>query len=121
MKNILWCIVSLTMMITLVAPSVAYADGEEGIVDAIAELGKKIVDIIIGIAAVVMAVGIAYKMTWGEFEVAVGNPYGLSRSWTAVAGIVICFIVAALTILFANTIIDLISAHIPSEGIHIPG
>lgn len=127
-KAALWIAWGLVVISLLVAPTIVYADGdddddggeEEGIVTALAELGKKIVDIIIGIAAILVAVGIAAKMAQGEFSVAVGNPYGLSRAWTGVAGIVVAFIVAALSILVANTTIDLITPHIPGGGIHIP-
>ena len=109
------------LLVLLTLSIAAYADEEGGgIVDAIAALGKKVVDIIIGIAAVVAAVVVAYRAAWGEFEIGTGNPYGLSRTWTAIAGVLICFVVAALAILIVNNFVDMISGYIPTEGIHIP-
>jgi len=101
-------ILALTLILCTAPP--AFADE---LPNRLAIIAKHIVDSLIGIAAVVMAVGIAYKALKGQLQIALGSPYALSQTWTAIAGIIICFIIAAFTVKIANLIIDLITSYAP--------
>jgi len=100
----------------------AYADGDEsgGIVGALQNLTRQFITTAIAIAALLLAIGIVTNFIGGQFLVTVGQPYGLSGTWVKIAGVVICFVGAALTITIANTIIDAVNAHISTGDIHIP-
>jgi len=78
-----------------------------------------VIDILIGIAAILMAVGIATGFVGGQFMVTVGQPYGLSAAWVKVIAVVILGIGAMLTIVLVNTIIDIIGSLIPPTVIPI--
>ena len=89
------------------------------IVDALRQIAQVVIDILIGIAAILMAVGIATGFVGGQFMVTVGQPYGLSAAWVKVIAVVILGIGAMLTIVLVNTIIDIIGSLIPPTVIPI--
>jgi len=89
------------------------------IVDALRQIAQVVIDILIGIAAILMAVGIATGFVGGQFMVTVGQPYGLSAAWVKVVAVVILGIGAMLTIVLVNTIIDIIGSLIPPTVIPI--
>ena len=89
------------------------------IVDALRQITQVVIDILIGIAAILMAVGIATGFVGGQFMVTVGQPYGLSAAWVKVIAVVILGIGAMLTIVLVNTIIDIIGSLIPPTVIPI--
>jgi hypothetical protein len=89
------------------------------IVDALRQIAQVVIDILIGIAAILMAVGIATGFVGGQFMVTVGQPYGLSAAWVKVIAVVILGIGAMLTIVIVNTIIDIASGLIPPTVIPI--
>jgi len=89
------------------------------IVDALRQIAQVVIDILIGIAAILMAVGIATGFVGGQFMVTVGQPYGLSAAWVKVIAVVILGIGAMLTIVLVNTIIDIIGSLIPATVIPI--
>ncbi|MDY7079155.1 MAG: hypothetical protein SXV54_19755 [Chloroflexota bacterium] len=89
------------------------------IVDALRQIAQVVIDILIGIAAILMAVGIATGFVGGQFMVTVGQPYGLSAAWVKVIAVVILGIGAMLTIVLVNTIIDIVGSLIPATVIPI--
>jgi hypothetical protein len=89
------------------------------IVDALRQIAQVVIDILIGIAAILMAVGIATGFVGGQFMVTVGQPYGLSAAWVKVIAVVILGIGAMLTIVLVDTIIDIIGSLIPPTVIPI--
>ena len=97
----------------LVSPALASAhtplaplQGGTGIIDALKTLTKGFVTFLIAVAALLLAIGIATGFLSGMIESAVGRPGGLATTWMRLAGVVVCFIGAVLTIIVANTIID---------------
>lgn len=94
-----------------------YLDRGGPLVAAARTIGKTIVDVAIGIAAVLMAVGIATGFVGGQFLVTVGAPYGMSHAWIKVISVIILGIGAFLTIVIVNTIIDAVIGLIPPTEI----
>jgi hypothetical protein len=116
--------VGLTLALLLLATAPAFAqDPEPGggggggrggqIVGALRQIGVVVIDIMIGISAILMAVGIATGFVGGQFMVTVGQPYGLSAAWVKIISVVILGIGAMLTIVIVNTLIDIMSGLIP--------
>ncbi|MBI3915038.1 MAG: hypothetical protein HY327_12745 [Chloroflexi bacterium] len=91
-----------------------------GLGDAIATLAKLLIDGLIGLSAVLLAIGIVTGFVTGQIEVMVGRPGGLSSTWMRIAGIVICFVGAIFTVQIANTIIDTLAVYKGTEGIKLP-
>lgn len=87
------------------------------IVQAARSIGKVVVDIAIGLAAVLMAVGIATGFLSGQFLVTVGAPYGMSHAWIKVISVILLGIATFLTIVIVNTIIDTVIGLIPPTEI----
>jgi len=89
--------------------------GDRGgeIVTAIRTIATVVIDILIGAAVALMAVGIAAGFVGGELLVAVGQPYGLSSAWVKVISIVILGLGALLTIVIVNTVINAVAALVP--------
>ena len=79
------------------------------IVAALRQVAQVVIDIFIGIATILLAVG--------QFMVTVGHPYGLSQAWTKVIAVVILGIGAMLTIAIVNTVIDIMAGLIPATVI----
>lgn len=103
----------LYIVAMLVSPALASAhtslaplQGGTGIIDALKTLTKGFVTFLIAVAALLLAIGIATGFLSGMIESAVGRPGGLATTWMRLAGVVVCFIGAVLTIIVANTIID---------------
>ena len=96
-------------------------DGEGGrggqIVAALRQVAQVVIDIFIGIATILLAVGIVTGFVGGQFMVTVGHPYGLSQAWTKVIAVVILGIGAMLTIAIVNTVIDIMAGLIPATVI----
>jgi len=118
-------VLGLTLSVALTTASPALAQGAGGtrggdIVEAFRSIGKVVIDILIGLAAVLMAVGIASGFVGGQFMVTVGAPYGLSAAWIKVISVAILGIGAMLTIVIANTIIDAVTGLIPATNIPVP-
>lgn len=106
-------LLGLYIVAMLVSPALASAhtpltplQGGTGIIDALKTLTKGFVTFLIAVAALLLAIGIATGFLSGMIESAVGRPGGLSTTWMRLAGVVVCFIGAVLTIIVANTIID---------------
>lgn len=115
-------LVVLVLGWALVPP--AYAQGEDppndgdtgrggAVVEAIRKIATVVIDIGIGIAVILMAVGIVTGFVGGQFLVTVGQPYGLSSAWVKVISVVILGIGALLTITIVNTIIDAVTDLVP--------
>lgn len=103
----------LYIVAMLVSPALVSAhtplaplQGGTGIIDALKTLTKGFVTFLIAVAALLLAIGIATGFLSGMIESAVGRPGGLATTWMRLAGVVVCFIGAVLTIIVANTIID---------------
>ncbi len=101
--------------------SVALAQGNAGgMGDAIASLAKMLIDGLIGLSAILLAIGIATNFVTGMVETMVGRPGGLSTTWMRIAGVVLCFVGAIFTITIANTIIDTLKSYKSTGGISLP-
>ncbi len=113
-------VLGLTMGIILVSlsnPGLVFAQGGTGgggsgggdVTGALQKLTMVFVDFLIGIAALVLAIGIATGFLTGMVESMIGRPGGLATTWMRLAGVVVCFIGAILTISIANSIISNLS------------
>jgi hypothetical protein len=87
------------------------------VVGALRQIAQVVIDIFIGIATILMAVGIVTGFVGGQFMVTVGSPFGLSKAWTQVIAVVILGIGGLLTITIVNTIIDIMSGLVPATVI----
>ena len=111
--------------VVLASPALAQepdpGGGEGGrggqIVAALRQVAQVVIDIFIGIATILLAVGIVTGFVGGQFMVTVGHPYGLSQAWTKVIAVVILGIGAMLTIAIVNTVIDIMAGLIPATVI----
>jgi hypothetical protein len=83
--------------------------GGNDITGALQKLTMAFVDFLIGVSALVLAIGIATGFLTGMVESMVGRPGGLASTWLRLAGVVVCFIGAILTISIANSIISNLS------------
>lgn len=105
-------LMGLLVIAMLASPALASAHNplqnppQGGIVDALKMLTKGFVTFLIAVAALLLAIGIVTGFLSGMIESAVGRPGGLSTTWMRLAGVVVCFIGAALTIIVANSVID---------------
>jgi hypothetical protein len=93
--------------------------GVGGITSAIADLAKLAIDLLIVIAGVLMAVGIATNFIQGQLSATFGNTMGLSNAWVRIFGVVACFIGVALAIPIANAIIDAVAGAGLNQTINI--
>ncbi len=101
--------------------TVAFAQANSGgMGDAIASLAKMLIDGLIGLSAILLAIGIATNFVTGMVETMVGRPGGLSTTWMRIAGIVLCFVGAIFTITISNTIIDTLKSYKSTGGISLP-
>ena len=87
------------------------------VVGALRQIAQVVIDIFIGIATILMAVGIVTGFVGGQFMVTVGSPFGLSKAWTQVIAVVILGIGGLLTITIVNTIIDIMAGLVPATVI----
>ncbi len=124
MRKAMLVVLIVLVLAGTVAP--AYAQGPEPsarggrggpIVDAFRKIGVMVIDIGIGIATVLMAVGIMTGFVGGQFLVTVGQPYGLSSAWVKVISVIMLGIGAFLTITIVNTIINAVAELIPPTQI----
>jgi len=88
---------------------------------SLANMAKIFIDFLIGVAAILLAVGFATGFVQGQVSTMFGMPHALASTWMRIAGVLICFIGALLAIPAANAIIDSMSNFSGSEGIHMPG
>ena len=95
--------------------------GLGGVTASLANMAKIFIDFLIGVAAILLAVGFATGFVQGQVSTMFGMPHALASTWMRLAGVLICFIGALLAIPFANAIIDAMSNFSGSEGIHLPG
>jgi len=108
------------VLVSMLTAQPALADGGGDILGAAKDVVKKVIDILIGIAALLLALGFATNFVQGMFETMVGRPMGLSNTWMKVAAIIICAAGAFLAVMGANMIIDMLSGYTGGD-IHIPG
>jgi hypothetical protein len=109
MRWMTFFLLGVLIIATLISPVTASAQGNQGgtnIVDALKTLAKGFITFLVGVSALILAIGIATGFLTGMVESAVGRPGGLSSTWMRLGGIVVCFIGAVLTIVIANSIID---------------
>jgi hypothetical protein len=89
------------------------------IIQALTAIAKWFIGLLIGIASILMAVGIVTGFVGGQFMVTVGNPLGLSAAWMRVISVVLLGVLAILGVLISNEIIDMINAMGTSSDIHV--
>lgn len=111
---------SVVLIAALTAqPVLAQEDVEEDLMQAAVDIVKKVMDLLIGVAALLLALGFATNFVQGMFETMVGRPMGLSSTWMKVAAIVICAGGAFLAVTGANMIIDALADYTGGD-IHMP-
>ena len=109
------------VVLAITMPQTALADDGGGtLLGAARDIAKKVIDLLIGIAALLLAVGIATGFVQGQFETMVGRPMGLANAWVRVAAVVICAAGAFLSVMAANMVIDILAGYTSSD-IHLPG
>ncbi len=107
--------ISMSLILVLLSyPGLALAQGGTAgggsdITGALQKLTMAFVDFLIGVSALLLAIGIATGFLNGMVESMVGRPGGLASTWMRLAGVVVCFIGAILTIAIANSIISSLS------------
>lgn len=105
-------LLGLLVVAMFASPALASANNplqgpaQGGVIDALKTLTKGFITFLIAVAALLLAIGIATGFLSGMIESAVGRPGGLATTWMRLAGVVVCFIGAVLTIIVANSIID---------------
>ena len=107
------------LLVVFSVPALAQG-AKNGLPQAIAELAKLLIDGIIGLSAVLLAIGLATGFLAGQVEVMVGRPGGLSSTWMRIAGIIVCFVGAIFTITISNAIIDALKTYKDTSGITLP-
>lgn len=111
---------SVVLIAALTAqPVLAQDDVEKDLMQAAVDIVKKVMDLLIGVAALLLALGFATNFVQGMFETMVGRPMGLSSTWMKVAAIVICAGGAFLAVTGANMIIDALADYTGGD-IHMP-
>jgi len=111
---------SVVLIAALTAqPVLAQEDVEKDLMQAAVDIVKKVMDLLIGVAALLLALGFATNFVQGMFETMVGRPMGLSSTWMKVAAIVICAGGAFLAVTGANMIIDALADYTGGD-IHMP-
>jgi hypothetical protein len=96
-------------------------DGGSGgkIVDALAQVAKWFISVLIGIASILLGVGVITGFVGGQFMVTVGNPLGLSTAWMRVISVVLLGVLAILGVVISNEIVDIISGLGINSDIHV--
>jgi hypothetical protein len=89
------------------------------IVEALRQVAQWFVGVMIGIASILMAVGILTGFVGGQFMVTVGNPLGLSTAWMRVISVVLLGILAILGVVISNEILDIVAGLATGAGIKV--
>jgi hypothetical protein len=101
---------AMTSMLFSVMPSGLAQAGQVAdagaIIGALQKLATGLVDLLIVVSALLLAIGIANGFVGGMFSSLIGAPGVLSSTWARLAGVVICFLGAALSIAIANSIMS---------------
>src|SRR5262249_21756086 len=100
--------------------SIAFAQSPDPpkIIDGLAQLALSMVHLLIAIAALLMAIGIATGFIGGMVDSILGRPGNLSTAWSRVAGVILCFVGAVFTIAAVNFIFSQLP---PSQPVTVPG
>lgn len=88
------------------------------VVAGLENLALGMVNLFIAISALFMAIGIATGFIGGMVDSILGRPGNLSTVWVRVAGVIVCFVGAVLTIAIANFIFAQFPA---SQPVTVPG
>lgn len=99
-------------------PAFAQSPEPSKIIDGLENLALGMVNLLIAISALLMAIGIASGFIGGMVDSILGRPGNLSNTWARVAGVIVCFVGAACTIMIANFIF---SQFPKSQPIIVPG
>lgn len=107
-------------LLALCVASPAYAQSPDSnqVIVGLENLALGMVNLFIAISALLMAIGIATGFIGGMVDSILGRPGNLSTAWARVAGVIVCFVGAALTIAIANFIFAQFPA---SQPINVPG
>ncbi len=109
--------VAILLLLHAVCAQPALAQGGE-ILWKTRSIVKIIVDIVIGLAALLMALGFGVNFVRGMLSTLTGRPAALSDTWAAVIAIVICGGGAMLAIPIANVFIDTMAQYAGSPLDH---
>lgn len=112
--------VFLTLLFGLIwqTPVHAQTPGPDHVVSALENLARGMVTLLIAISAMLMAIGIGTGYIGGMVDSMFGRPGSLSNAWLRIAGVVLCFVGAVLTVRIANFIFAEFPAHAP---VNVPG
>lgn len=96
----------------------AQSPGPGQVIDALENLARGMVNLLIAVSAMFMAIGIGTGFVGGMVDSMVGRPGSLSNAWLRVAGVILCFVGAVFTIFIANFIFAQFPASMPVD---VPG
>lgn len=99
-------------------PTSAQGPGPNNIVNGLENLAQGMVNLLIAVSALFMAIGIATGFVGGMVDSTLGRPGSLSNAWARVAGVIVCFVGAVLTLAIANFIFSQFPA---SQPVNVPG
>lgn len=117
----LWASAALFAVLLAVlfcSPAFAQSPDPGKVVDALENLARGMVDLLIAISALLMAIGIATGFIGGMIDSMLGRPGNLSNAWSRVAGVIVCFVGAVFTIMIANFIFTQFPSSAPVD---VPG
>lgn len=117
----LWATAALfavLLAVLLCSPALAQSPDPGKVVDALENLARGMVNLLIAISALLMAIGIATGFIGGMIDSMLGRPGNLSNAWSRVAGVILCFVGAVFTIMIANFIFSQFPS---SQPINVPG
>lgn len=117
----LWATAALfavLLAVLLCSPALAQSPDPGKVVDALENLARGMVNLLIAISALLMAIGIATGFIGGMIDSMLGRPGNLSNAWSRVAGVILCFVGAVFTIMIANFIFSQFPS---SQPVNVPG
>jgi hypothetical protein len=94
--------------------------GLSGITTSMANIAKLLIDFLIGIGAILMAVGFATGFIQGQVSAALGMPHAMASMWMRVGGMIVCFVGLLFAVPIANAFIDGMSGFRSTDPIHLP-
>ena len=112
-------VVVVVMVLFATTPGGAAAQSTSDLLNAAKEIVKMIIDVVIGLAALLLALSLATNFAQGILENMAGRPLGLSNVWLRIAGVIICAAGAFLAISCSNMIVDTLSGYTGGD-IHLP-
>lgn len=112
--------VLFALLLTWISAGSVFAQSPDPnrVVQGLENLALGMVNLFIAISALLMAIGIATGFVGGMIDSILERPGSLSTTWARVAGVIVCFVGAVLTIAIANFIFNQFPS---SQPVTVPG